>query len=130
VKFHRFVFLLMTAAAIEAADQPVPPQQNIAVPFRLFNTSNVYTVVKLDTRDGRVWQVQWNFETKLRWEAPINSQPLTNSPEVGRFTLYQTPNIHTFILVDQQSGRLWQVNWAGGDDGARGFFAIPDASAD
>lgn len=31
---------------------------------------------------------------------------------VGRFTLYPTQNIWTFILLDQIDGGTWQVQWA------------------
>ena len=30
----------------------------------------------------------------------------------GRFTLYPTQNMYTFILLDQLDGRTWQVQWS------------------
>lgn len=30
----------------------------------------------------------------------------------GRFTLYSTSNIYTFIMLDHVSGNLWQVQWS------------------
>jgi hypothetical protein len=33
----------------------------------------------------------------------------------GRFTLYETLNILNFLLLDQETGKLWQVQYAAGD---------------
>jgi hypothetical protein len=32
--------------------------------------------------------------------------------EPGRFTLYPTQNIYTFVLLNQDNGVAWQVQWA------------------
>jgi hypothetical protein len=32
--------------------------------------------------------------------------------ENDRFALYPTQNIYNFILMDQFSGKVWQVQWA------------------
>ena len=48
---------LFTSIAL-AQEAPPEPTQDPNVPYRLFATTNVYTFIKLDTRDGRLWQVQ------------------------------------------------------------------------
>jgi hypothetical protein len=41
----------------------------------------------------------------------------------GRFTLYPTKNIHTFILLDQETGDAWHVQWGAAGD----RFVLPIA---
>jgi hypothetical protein len=87
----------------------------------MFRSQNIYTLLKLDTRSGQVWQVQWGTEDGYRWVQPINLKPLADGGKVGLFTLYPTQNIYTFILLDQDDGRTWQVQW--GKEGER--FIVP-----
>ena len=103
----------ITTFAQSSSDAPV---QNIstdsAVVYRLFATRNLYTFIKLNTRNGLMWQVQWStdsnrFETIL-WDVSLVS---TAEEKNGRFFLYPTPNIYNFILLDQINGRTWQVQW-------------------
>lgn len=93
------------------------PKQNIStdsnVLFRLFSTRNMYTFIKLDTRNGQMWQVQWDtkssqFETPLSLITRVTKEEENN----GRFFLYPTTNIYNFILLDQIDGRVWQVQWS------------------
>lgn len=57
-------------------------------------------------------------------EAPVNLLPLVYSrdPTPGRFTLYPTETMWTFILLDQTDGRTWQVQWS--LDGKEGIVPI------
>ena len=54
-----FTALLLFASLVSAQEAQLEPTQNPDAIFRLFNTRNIYTLLKLDTRDGRIWQVQW-----------------------------------------------------------------------
>jgi hypothetical protein len=36
---------------------------------------------------------------------------LASESKPGRFTLYLTSNIFTFMLLDQKNGYTWQVQW-------------------
>ncbi|MBK7869162.1 MAG: hypothetical protein IPJ74_00060 [Saprospiraceae bacterium] len=85
-----------------------------AVIYRLFPTQNMWTFIKLNTRNGRMWQVQYDVKGDNRLEARLSLVPLvTKEKEAnGRFTLYPTQNIYTFILLDQLDGRTWQVQWS------------------
>jgi len=76
----------------------------------LFSTKNLYTFLRLDTRDGRIWQVQWG-DSDHRFVVPLNPDSMTSGGRAGRFTLYPTSNIHTFILLDQETGDAWHVQW-------------------
>jgi hypothetical protein len=61
-----------------------------------------------------MWQVQYDIEGDNRMETFLNILPLvTEKDEVnGRFTLYSTQNIYTFILLDQLNGKIWQAQWS------------------
>jgi hypothetical protein len=93
-----------------------PPIQNIStdctVVYRLFATTNTYNFIKLNTRNGQMWQVQWSlkdnqFETTLSDISRVTKDEEKN----GRFFLYPTTNSYNFILLDQIDGRAWQVQW-------------------
>lgn len=102
--------LLFFGAASLAQDTIPEPTQSTDVPYRMFRSQNIYTLLKLDTRTGQVWQVQ-RGDDEHRFVAAINTKPLVDGGKPGRFTLYPTLNIYTFILLDQEDGRTWQVQW-------------------
>lgn len=109
-----FVLIAVTSFAQSSSEAP---QQNIstdsAVVYRLFSTRNMYHFIKLDTRNGQMWQVQWGTESKYRFENILSDIPRVNKEDEknGRFFLYPTTNIYSFILLDQIDGRTWQVQW-------------------
>jgi len=84
------------------------------VVYRLFPTKNMWTFIKLNTRNGKMWQVQYTVNDKNRFETYLNTISLIakDNEENGRFTLYPTQNTYNFILVDQIDGRLWQAQWS------------------
>jgi hypothetical protein len=85
-----------------------------AVVYRLFSTENMWTFIKLNTRNGQMWQVQYDIKGDNRGEVSLSSISLVSKAnEVnGRFTLYPTQNMWTFILLDQIEGQMWQVQWS------------------
>jgi hypothetical protein len=93
------------------------PKQNIStddnVVFRLFSTRNTYNFIKLNTRNGQMWQVQWSTGNNT-FEVPLSLTKLVSSEDEknGRFFLYPTTNIYNFILLDQIDGKSWQVQWS------------------
>ncbi len=105
----------VTAFAQSTSEAPV---QNIStdstVVYRLFSTRNMYTFIKLNTRNGKMWQVQWGTESKYQFETSLSDIARANKDEErnGRFFLYPTTNIYNFILLDQIDGRVWQVQWS------------------
>ena len=102
--------LLLSASHVLAQVAPSEPTQNPDAPFRLFSTKNIYTLLRLDTRDGRIWQVQWG-DKDHRFIESLNLDSLTAGGKAGRFTLYPTSNIYTYILLDQETGDAWHVQW-------------------
>src|SRR5690606_39776486 len=127
-KLITLIFLLSTTILV-AQGTSQPPIQNIStdstVVYRLFATNNTYNFIKLDTRNGKMWQVQWStkgsdyrFETTLSDISRVDKEEEKN----GRFFLYPTTNIYNFILLDQIDGRAWQVQW--GKEGERAVLPI------
>ena len=82
--------------------------------YELYSTQNIWTFLKLDTRTGRIWQVQYSLEKGKRGEWIMNSQSLTQNSEGKnrRFQLYPTSNIFNFILLDHSNGKTYQVQWS------------------
>ncbi len=83
--------------------------------YKLFPTKNFWTFIKLDTRNGKMWQVHFTLdEDGTSGEVPINLIPLVISRNEikGRFTLYPTENIYNFLLLDQIDGYVYQVQWS------------------
>jgi len=113
--FLTLIFALTTMLTF-AQGTPDIPIQNIStdsnVVYRLFATDNSYNFIKLNTRNGQMWQVQWSlkdneFETTLSDISRVTKDKEKN----GRFFLYPTTNSYNFILLDQIDGRAWQVQW-------------------
>ncbi len=112
------LFLLFAVAvmavSVMAYDAPQFSQNPNAI-YRLFPTQNMYIYLRLDTRNGKIDMVQWNTDSENRLFTTLSSQNLLPSgqdPKAGRFTLYSTTNIYNFILLDQTSGKMWQVQWS------------------
>jgi hypothetical protein len=112
-----FIFVLFTTISF-AQSTSVAPIQNIStdssVVYRLFSTKNTYNFIKLNTRTGQMWQVQWGAENKYRFETILSdiSRIDKDDEKNGRFFLYPTINTYNFILLDQIDGRAWQVQWS------------------
>jgi hypothetical protein len=112
---HILLIVSLLTIPLFAQDQEIVPEptQRTDAPFRLFRTQNIYTLLKLDTRTGEIWQVQWG---KYSIIVPINRAKLADGRRAGRFTLYATQNIYAFILLDQEDGRQWFVQWSADAD--------------
>jgi len=114
--------VLFLCTSLTLADPTIlVPTQNPDATYRLFNTQNIYTLLKLDTREGLIWQVQWGDKAH-RFVVPLNLVELAlGTGKPGRFTLYPTSNIYTFILLDQETGSTWYVQWGKADE----RFVVP-----
>jgi len=95
-------------------NENILPQNRDAVTYRLFPTENMWTFIKLNTRNGQMWQVQFDVGGDNRHETYLSLKPLVSKEKEvdGRFMLYSTQNIYTFILLDQLDGKMWQVQWS------------------
>ena len=91
------------------------PKSDIANPYRLFETTNIWTFVLLNTSDGRVWQIQYSLDDSPALRLLINGDSLLPegvAARNGRFTLHSTKNIYNFLLLDSEDGRIWQLQWS------------------
>lgn len=89
--------------------------QNPAVPFRLFPTQNSWNFMKLDTRTGQIWMVQYSVgkeDNSFTWAVDARMIEQPTDANIGRFTLYPTNNWYNYILLDQYDGRTWQVQFS------------------
>jgi hypothetical protein len=116
------VALIAWGAAIAHGAQPAPsataatPAPDAAYPYQLFPTTNIWTQILLDTSTGRAWQVQFSVTSDApSTKVVINGTSLLPpgvTPKSGRFTLSPTQNMYTFLLLDRQDSRVWQLQWS------------------
>ena len=92
--------------------------------FKIYETQNVNIHLKLDTKKGNVYMVQRQTNEAEAMEVLINiipipmlwsSEELANYDEsenvIGRYKLYPTQNIWTFLMQDVIGGKTYQVQW-------------------
>ena len=112
------LFALTTMQSFAQADikqiEDLIAQNKNHITYRLFPTQNMWTFIKLNTRNGQMWQVQYGMKIENLLVTDLNSVALVSKDkEVNdKFTLYPTQNIYTFILIDQIDGKTWQVQWS------------------
>lgn len=81
--------------------------------YKLYQTENIYTLLQLDTKTGKIEQVQWSLNSDNEGTITINGDDLNIGYGYGSgsFELYPTKNMYQFILLDKTSGRKWHVQW-------------------
>lgn len=81
--------------------------------YKLYQTENIYTLLKLDTKTGRIEQVQWSLDSNKEGTMTINDVDLTYGYGKGSnsFELYPTKNMYQFILINKTDGKMWHVQW-------------------
>ncbi len=82
--------------------------------FKLYPTENIYTFLELDTKTGRVWQLQWAMESDNEGGLPIIDFDLVSEDDSygsNVFELYPTKNMYQFILVNKVNGQTWHLQW-------------------
>ncbi len=79
----------------------------------MYQTENIYNLLKLDTRTGKVWQVQYRMKETKSQVVEINYFGIVFEVDGwdGRFELYPTKNMYTFIMLDTWNGNTYQVQW-------------------
>ena len=121
-----FVAIIITLFALQSCAQIEKKQSNNNnnTEYKLFPTQNMWTFIKLNTRNGKLWQVQFDVSEDNRFVSNLSTTALvSNDKEMNdRFTLYSTQNMYTFILLDQVDGKTWQVQWS---TEAKNRFIIP-----
>lgn len=108
------IIFILSVFCLNASSQDNNDSISNNAVFKLFPTQNMWTFIKLDTRNGRMWQVQYGMKSDERLEAILSDEYRVPEDKgyVNRFTLYPTNNIYTFLLLDQIDGRVWQTQWS------------------
>ena len=69
--------------------------------YRLFQTQNMWTFIKLNTRNGQMWQVQYDIKENNRLETYLNLIPLVAKEDEKMaglpFTLLKTSTISCYL---------------------------------
>ena len=117
----KYLFLLLSLivvplyAQMQGNLQYTDINHNSAVRYKLYPTSNIHNFLKLDTRFGVVTGVQWDMSIKNVFQYDVGntwkSIPADQLVD-GRFELYPTQNIYTFLLLDQIDGNVYYVQWS------------------
>jgi len=89
--------------------------------YKLYQTENIYTLLQLDTKTGKIEQVQWSLDSDQEGTFTINNEDLNwgNGYGSGTYELYPTKNMYQFILIDKTNGRKWHVQWGTGGERSR-----------
>lgn len=93
--------------------------------FKMFPTDHIFIFLKLDTATGKIWMVQYGMGDRKGVVVPLDDTSLLEpaATEVnGRYDLYSTENMFTYILLDTQKGSTYQVQWNVEEDNR---FRIP-----
>jgi hypothetical protein len=129
--FKSFVtccLLALTGLSSAQTAQPTEVEyemQRIDARYRIFKTRNVWNTLLLDTQTGQVWQVQVGLKNEDRMRVALNKEVLANpAAKPGRFTLYSSRNMYQFILLDQENGRTWQIQWS--TDSNSGIWSVEE----
>ena len=99
-------------------------ESDIDYRYRLFETTNIWTFILIDTATGRAWQVHYSLDETPAEKVVINNSSLLPKgmiPKNGRFTLYPTHNMYNFLLLDRETSRIWQLQWSN-ESKYRGIF--------
>ena len=83
--------------------------------YKIYHTDNIYNLIKLDTATGKVWQVQYRMNSIESMVIAIDDNSLLwfwEDEIPGRYELYPTQNVNTFILLDTVMGYTYQVQWS------------------
>ena len=95
----RLVVILMVAFFI--------PSFAICQTYKMYYTKNYHNQLRLNTATGEVVQIQDDGQS---WVICNGIELL--GKENGRFCLYETQNMWTFIMLDTYTGRNWQVQFS------------------
>ena len=75
--------------------------------YKMYSTRNYHNQLRLNTMTGEVQQIQDDGQS---WEI-CSAREILGDKE-GRFRLYETQNMWTFIMLDTYTGKNWQVQFS------------------
>ena len=100
--------------------QEVKQNMQVNNRYKLYETTNMYNFLKLDTKTGQIEIVQWSLDQGKEFIYGLSNEDLSLGKSCANdvFELYPTTNIYQFILLNKEDGRTWHVQW-GFDEGNR-----------
>lgn len=109
--------IFCSCTQVEQQDEIEPKQEYVEKPtFKLYPTQNMWNFLKLNTCTGQISIVQYTVnEDDKRFEYSLNNTSLIAQGErlmPGRFELTETQNRWNYILLDQVTGAVYQVQWS------------------
>ncbi len=75
--------------------------------YKLYQTNNINNQLRINTITGEVYQIQ-NDGQRFLVHAAVTSE----TGKSGRYKLFKTENMWTFILLDRYTGKLWQCQFS------------------
>ena len=119
-KILTLTFILITTASFSQsqtnkANTILAKDESENTVYKLYPTKNNWTFIKLDTRNGKMWQEHFTVsQDGIQTEIILNPVSLVfKEKEInGRFNLYATENMYNFLLIDQIDGDVFQVQWS------------------
>jgi hypothetical protein len=92
-------------------------QSPIPTKYRLYPTNNGWVFLRLNTTNGLIDMVVYNFKEEVNQEIiKLNNEPLVENGMLDRYKLQATSNGWIFILFDQVEGKVYKVQWGDGAD--------------
>lgn len=129
-----FIILAAVCMAVSGMAQDklqfnaVNHETNAELRYKLYPTFNMWTYLKLDTQTGRVLLLQYSTNKRSdEGEYLIGKPSETYYGEEavnGRYELYPTSNMWTFIMIDQINGNTYHVQWSNQDLTANILYRI------
>jgi hypothetical protein len=102
---------LLAVVTLYSADDPIiEPSQRTDATFRLFRTQNIFKFLELDTRNG---SLAGSMEFRREQQNCVADQLDAPSERVEAGAIYALSHKQhiTFMLLDQELGNTWQVQW-------------------
>lgn len=117
--FLIFAVVMMAASAVAQEKlqfNDVNHQTNSTLRYKLYPTFNIWTYLKLDTQTGRVSMLQFSVNGRENEGEIYIGIPLEvyvgNDAKNGRYEIYPTSNIWTYLMIDQINGNTYHVQWS------------------
>ena len=120
--FFLFAAAIMTVGVI-AQEQiqfnAVNHEINTSLRYKLYPTFNMWTYLKLDTQTGRVTMLQFSTKSRTEEGEIYIGTPMEiyagDETKNGRYELYPTTNMWTFLMIDQINGNTYHIQWSNKD---------------
>lgn len=87
--------------------------------YKFYQTDNLHNQLRLNTKTGEVMQIQDDNQTFLVHPSTTQDNEISN-----KYELFKTKNMWTYILLDKDTGKLWQCQYSVKGNEYRSSWAI------